>query len=162
MTIGERRRLWVPENIGFAGAKGRPAGMVTFDVQLIDFYPAPTTPPPDVAAVPSTARVTASGLAYRALRDGSGSERPTDRSRVSVHYTGWTTDGKMFDSSLQRGRPQSLSLQDVIPGWREGVPMMVVGERMRFWIPEAIAYKGAAGSPKGMLVFDIELLAIEQ
>jgi len=162
MTIGERRRLWVPENIGFAGAKGRPTGMVTFDVHLIDFYPAPTTPPPDVAAIPSTARVTASGLAYRVLRDGTGSERPTDRSRVSVHYTGWTTDGKMFDSSLQRGRPQSLSLQDVIPGWREGVPMMVVGERMRFWVPENIAYKGAAGSPKGMLVFDIELLAIEQ
>lgn len=162
MTLGERRRLWVPEDLAFAGAKGRPTGMVTFDIQLIDFYPPPSTPPPDVAAIPTTARVTSTGLAYRVLREGTGAERPTDRSRVSVHYTGWTTDGKMFDSSIDRGRPQSLSLQEVIPGWREGVALMVVGQRMRLWVPENIAYKGQSGAPKGTLVFDIELLAIEQ
>jgi peptidylprolyl isomerase len=80
---------------------------------------------------------------------------------VTVHYTGWTTDGKMFDSSILRGKPMTMELSGVIPGWTEGVALMVEGELTRFWIPESLAYKGEAGSPKGMLVFDVELIRIE-
>ena len=78
-----------------------------------------------------------------------------------MHYTGWTTDGKMFDSSVARGTPTTLRLDEVIAGWTEGVQLMVEGERTRFWIPQDLAYKGEAGSPRGMLVFDIELMRIE-
>jgi FKBP-type peptidyl-prolyl cis-trans isomerase len=94
------------------------------------------------------------------LRPGTGVRKPDAFSRVTVHYTGWTLDGKMFDTTVTRNTPATLSLQDVIRGWTEGIATMVEGERTRFWIPEAIAYKGEAGMPRGMLVFDVELLRI--
>ena len=59
---------------------------------------------------------------------------------VEVHYSGWTTDGKMFDSSVTRGEPATFPLNGVIPGWTEGVQLMVVGEKTRFWIPGELAY----------------------
>jgi len=78
-----------------------------------------------------------------------------------VHYTGWTTDGKMFDSSVTSGRPLEMPLARVIDGWKEGLRLMVIGEKRRFWIPEALAYQGQPGAPAGTLVFDIELLDIK-
>ena len=94
------------------------------------------------------------------LKAGAGSANPAATSRVKVHYTGWTTDGEMFDSSVTRGQPAMFPLNRVIPGWTEGVQLMVVGEKRRFWIPEKLAYKGRPGAPQGMLVFDVELLEI--
>jgi peptidylprolyl isomerase len=114
--------------------------------------------PPDVAAAPSDAVRTPSGLASRVLTPGTGTQHPRPNSEVTVHYTGWTTDGKMFDSSVARGEPATFSLNGVIPGWTEGVQMMVVGEKRRFWIPAKLAYDGVPGSPQGTLVFDVELL----
>jgi FKBP-type peptidyl-prolyl cis-trans isomerase len=120
-------------------------------------------PPPDVAAPPADAQKTASGLASKVIAAGTGKVHPTSTSRVRVHYSGWTTDGKMFDSSVQRGEPLTFPLNGVIKGWTEGVQLMVVGEKRRFWIPGALAYDNSPrpGAPKGMLVFDIELLGIE-
>jgi peptidylprolyl isomerase len=161
MTVGETRRCWVPQQLGYRGAAGRPRGMTVFDIELIETRRSPTIPPPDVAAPPADAGRTATGIAYKVLRPGTGSRKPVARNRVTVHYTGWTTDGKMFDSSFTRGVPTTMSLGDVILGWTEGVQLMVEGERTRFWIPESLAYKGEAGSPAGMLVFDIELVRIE-
>ena len=119
--------------------------------------------PADVAAAPPEAEVTSSGLASRSLRAGSGTEHPTATSQVTVRYSGWTTDGELFDSSVQRGQPASFRLDEVIPGWTEGLQLMVVGEQRRFWIPGALAYDNSSrpGVPKGTLVFDVELLAIE-
>jgi len=116
--------------------------------------------PPDVAAVPADASRTPTGLASKVLKPGSGTRHPRPDSQVVVHYTGWTTDGKMFDSSVARGEPATMSLDGVIAGWTEGVQMMVVGEKRRFWIPARLAYEGKDG-PQGMLVFDIELIRIE-
>ena len=160
MTAGETRRCWLPQELGYAGQAGRAKGMVVFDIQLIEVRQAPAIPPPDVKEPPADARRTASGLAYKVLKPGIGVRMPQAWDRVSVHYTGWTTDGKMFDSSITRGQPAALALDSVIRGWTEGVTMMVEGERTRFWVPESLAYKGEAGSPKGMLVFDIELVEI--
>jgi peptidylprolyl isomerase len=117
--------------------------------------------PPDVAAPPADAQTSSSGLAWKILSPGHGTRHPRPNGRVLVHYTGWTTDGKMFDSSVAKGSPIPLSLDGVIAGWTEGVQMMVEGEKRRFWIPERLAYAGAPGSPAGMLVFDIELIRIE-
>jgi FKBP-type peptidyl-prolyl cis-trans isomerase len=162
MVIGETRRCWVPENLAYAGQNGRPRGMLVFDIELIDRRHSPTVPPPDLQEPPADALRTESGLAYKVLRPGTGVRRPASPSqRVSVHYTGWTTDGRMFDSSLARSMPITLTLSDVIPGWTEGVQLMVEGERTRFWIPQELAYKCDPGAPRGMLVFDVELVRIE-
>jgi peptidylprolyl isomerase len=115
--------------------------------------------PPDVAAPPADAVKTKSGLASVVLKPGTGTVHPTKTSNVTVHYTGWTTDGRMFDSSVVRGTPATFPLDKVIPGWTEGLQLMVTGESRRFWIPEKLAYKG--DDPKGMLVFEVELLAVD-
>ena len=116
--------------------------------------------PSDVAAVPSDAETTSSGLASKVVEPGTGSAHPGPTSTVTVHYSGWHTNGEMFDSSVARGQPSSFPLNRVIRGWTEGVQLMVVGEKRRFWIPEDLAYGGRDGSPAGMLVFDVELISI--
>ncbi|MDX2051085.1 MAG: FKBP-type peptidyl-prolyl cis-trans isomerase [Polyangiaceae bacterium] len=116
--------------------------------------------PSDVAAAPQDAARTASGLASRVLKKGAGTRKPSATSVVTVHYTGWTTDGQSFDSSVARGEPAQFPLNRVIPGWTEGLQLMVEGEERRLWIPESLAYKGSPGKPAGTLVFDVELLSI--
>jgi peptidylprolyl isomerase len=117
--------------------------------------------PADVAAPPADATTSASGLATKVLTPGTGTRHPHASSRVKVHYTGWTTDGQMFDSSVARNEPISFGLNQVISGWTEGVQLMVEGETRRLWIPEQLAYGGQRGAPQGMLVFDVELIRIE-
>jgi FKBP-type peptidyl-prolyl cis-trans isomerase len=115
--------------------------------------------PPDVKAPPKDSKKTSTGLAYKVLTPGTGKTHPTSMQEVTVHYTGWTTDGKMFDSSVARGGPATFPLNRVIKGWTEGVQLMVEGEKTRFWIPEPLAYRGDR-EPYGMLVFDVELIKI--
>lgn len=106
---------------------------------------------------------TPSGLQYLTLRQGLG-ERPKPGSRVRVHYEGRLLDGTVFDSSYERGQPAEFSLQDVIDGWIEGVGLMPVGSKYRFWIPSELAYGPGGASdkigPNATLAFDVELLAI--
>jgi peptidylprolyl isomerase len=118
--------------------------------------------PSDVAKAPKDAKTTSSGLASKVIKPGTGTEHPKSTSTVTVNYTGWTPDGKMFDSSVVRGQPASFPLNMVIKGWTEGVQLMVVGETRRFWIPSDLAYgdNPRPGAPRGPLVFDVELLSI--
>jgi len=116
--------------------------------------------PEDVAAPPSASETTASGLATKVLREGTSDARPSATDTVEVHYSGWTTDGVLFDSSVTRGETIEFGLHQVIVGWTEGVQLMAVGESRRLWIPENLAYQGQPGSPAGMLVFDVELISI--
>ncbi len=120
-------------------------------------------PPPDVAAPPANASQTASGIYSLVIKPGTGTIHPKTTSTVRVHYTGWTTNGEMFDSSLTSGQPIEFALTGVIKGWTEGVQLMVLGEKRRFWIPGPLAYDLIPDptAPKGMLVFDIELLDIK-
>jgi peptidylprolyl isomerase len=167
MVTGEKRRLWIPEELAYKGKEGRPAGMLVFDVELISFKPAPanevsadpTKAPDDVQRPPGDAKRTGSGLSYKVLKPGAGGRHPDAASSVTVHYSGWTTDGKLFDSSYTRHEPVTFRLNRVIPGWTEGLQMMVEGEKRRFWIPEALAYAGN-GAVSGDLVFDVELIKI--
>jgi peptidylprolyl isomerase len=162
MVVGEKRRAWIPEELAYKGRTDRPQGMLVFDIELISFMANPTAAPPDVAKAPADAQKTRSGLAYKVLRPGTGAVHPKGSSKVTVHYTGWTTDGKMFDSSVAKGQPATFPLDQVIPGWTEGVQLMVEGEKTRFWIPQRLAYDGQQGMPAGMLVFDVELIAIQK
>ena len=105
---------------------------------------------------------TASGLQYQILTAGTGTEHPSKRSKVTVHYHGTLIDGTVFDSSVQRGEPISFGLNQVIPGWTEGVQLMVAGEKRRFFIPSKLGYgnRGAGTIPAGAtLIFDVELLS---
>jgi FKBP-type peptidyl-prolyl cis-trans isomerase len=160
MVVGEKRRFWIPETLAYNGAAGRPAGMLVFDVELLSIAPSPRTPPPDVAAAPPDAKGRSSGLGCKRLEEGTGCGHATPDRSVTVHYTGSTTYGKMLDTSVDKGQQISVGLGDVISGWTEGVQLMTVGEKMRFWIPEKLAYKGER-PPRGMLVFDVELLAFK-
>jgi FKBP-type peptidyl-prolyl cis-trans isomerase len=159
MVAGETRRFWIPEALAYKGQRD-PKGVLVFDVELLSFVENPTQAPSDVKAPPSDAKKTASGLAYKVLKRGTGTRHPAASSEVTVQYSGWTTDGKLFDSSVARGEPASFPLNRVIPGWTEGLQLMVEGEKTRFWIPENLAYKGQQ-APYGTLVFDVELLKIQ-
>ena len=106
---------------------------------------------------------TRSGLQYMVLRQGAG-PLPKPGERVRVNYQGSLLDGTVFDSSYERGQPAEFGLSQVIAGWAEGVGMMPVGGKYRFWIPGSLGY-GAAGSPptigpNALLVFDVELLGV--
>ena len=107
---------------------------------------------------------TASGLQYIVLTAGEG-EQPTASSNVTVHYKGTTLDGKEFDSSYSRNEPATFPLNRVIAGWTEGVQLMPIGAKYRFFIHSDLAYgakgAGAAIGPTATLIFDVELLSIQ-
>ncbi|HEX8252330.1 MAG TPA: FKBP-type peptidyl-prolyl cis-trans isomerase [Thermoanaerobaculia bacterium] len=159
MVIGETRRAWIPHTLG--AGKIKEGELLVIDTELLDIIETPTVPP-DVAAVPADAKVTPSGLAYKVLRPGSGTVHPTRDSTVVVHYSGWTTDGNMFDSSINRAETAEFPLEGVIKGWTEGLQLMVTGEKTRFWIPAKLAYAHDRKKPQGMLVFDITLVDIAE
>lgn len=107
---------------------------------------------------------TASGLQYQVLIKGEGSVHPSANSTVKVHYHGLLLDGKVFDSSVERGKAISFPLNQVIKGWTEGVQLMVVGDKFKFFIPAELGYgNSAAGSitPGSLLIFEVELLEIQ-
>ncbi|WP_217643192.1 FKBP-type peptidyl-prolyl cis-trans isomerase [Lysobacter sp. cf310] len=107
---------------------------------------------------------TASGLQYQVLTEGKGAKpKPTDM--VRVHYKGTLLDGKQFDSSYERNQPVEFPLQQVVPGWQEGIALMPVGSKYKLWIPSKLGYgeKGTPGGPippNSVLVFEVELLDV--
>jgi peptidylprolyl isomerase len=106
---------------------------------------------------------TSSGLQYKVLEKGASEVHPTAKSNVKVHYHGTLINGTVFDSSVDRGTPISFGLNQVIPGWTEGVQLMVAGDKFRFYIPSRLAYGNRATGkiPSGsLLIFDVELIAI--
>jgi peptidylprolyl isomerase len=120
-------------------------------------------PPPDVAAPPADALRTPSGLASKMLRVGLGRDHPGPHSQVLVNYTGWTPDGKMFDTSVSSGGPVPMRVDQVVSGFSEGLQLMVAGEKRRLWIPGKLGYdniNNMPAAPKGNIVFDVELLEI--
>jgi peptidylprolyl isomerase len=158
MVTGEQRRTWIPSSLG--GGKIAEDSTFIIDTELVAIIHGPKTPE-DVAAPPADAEATRSGLAWRVLKAGSGTRHPSRRSTVVVNYSGWTTDGRMFDSTVLHGKPAEFPLDKVIAGWTEGIPMMTEGEVRRFWIPAKLAYADQPERPQGMLVFDVELLGIK-
>lgn len=153
--VGETRRWWFinPTN---------PAMSQILDLTVLgNVDPAPA--PADVGAVPANASKTASGLAYRVIKKGNGKTHPSLQSIITIDYSGWTPDGKLFDSSVIRGEKAVFPLNGLISGWKEGLTLMSPGDTYRFWIPGHLAYDSIpkANGPKGMLVFDVTLYGFE-
>ena len=132
--------------------------MRILDLQLVKLNRAPLAPK-HVKRAPKDAQSLKSGLKWKALTEGQGDERATPTSEVVVRYAGWTTDGTCFDFTGEE-ETTSFRLDQVIPGWTQGIRLLAPGQKGRFWIPQDLAYKGARGKPKGMLVFDVELVEI--
>lgn len=157
MTVGERRRVWIPIERALKSTDAK--GTLCIDLELQALHPAPPAPT-DVARPPKDATRRSSGLAWKALTDPHGTEHPKPTSTVMVRYAGWRTNGESFDQTLGDATA-TFDLASVIPGWTEGIPLLTKGQKGRFWIPEKLAYAGQAGKPKGMLVFDVELVDFE-
>jgi FKBP-type peptidyl-prolyl cis-trans isomerase len=170
MTPGEKRRIWVPSELAFAahahhGAKmmqGDPAPKsdLTIDLELVRILKA-AEKPLDLKSPPSSAFRTPSGIAILVLAAGTGTKHPSPSSRVTLNYTGWTADGKLFESTVTSGHPAVFFLGTTLAGWREGLEHMVAGEKARLWIPAALAYGDRPVDkmvPAGDLVYDIQLV----
>ena len=161
MRKGGRYRFWLPAdwNDTSLGATS------IFEIELLSFEIAknPLQPPQDLVP-PKDARFTPSGLAYKRLKKGKGKDSPKIDSIVTVHYTGWKSDGTRIDSSFLRAKSMSFPLKKVVAGWREGLQLMKKGEKTIFWIPERLAYgeNPRPGAPKGDLVFMVELLSFAE
>jgi peptidylprolyl isomerase len=173
MTAGEKLRAWLPANLTF-GKKhhhGRsrmdlddlppPNVDLTFDMELVELMKAPPVPA-DLEAPVKSAMKTPSGLAFQVLKNGTGTQHPSMTSQVTLQYSGWTSDGKLFESTAMAGHPAVFHVGTTLPAWREVLPQMVPGEKLRLWVPAALAYGDRPVNhedPAGNLVYDIELLA---
>ena len=176
MRIGEKRRIWVPAALAFAAHVGHgqktvgddddnkaPKIDLTFDVELLAIRKAPELPA-DLKSPPRTAFRTPAGVAMNVLTPGAGAAHPTIDSRITVNYTEWTSAGALFESTIMSGHPAVWLVGTTLPGLRDALQHMTVGEKARVWIPAALANGNhpmdhlAAG---GNLVYDIELLEIK-
>ena len=170
MVQGEKRRIWVPGYLAFGDhpKTGLPAGDVTVDATLVTLkkrgdVAAALPAPADVASPPRDATRTKSGLVYRVLTPGSG-RTPTANDIVEVNYSGWTPNGRLFATNARAGRPQTVRLDHVLPGWSDGLTLMKEGETARLWVPASLAYgahPSEEGVPAGPLVFDVQLVSVK-
>jgi len=164
MHLGESRRVWLRGSLqqeGAPDARAKPPVDRTIDIRLLKLTRAPQRPL-DYASPPRRAQRTRTGLQFELLRRGSQQRCPVASSRVSIYHSGWTNRGVLFESSALAGQPASYLIYELPTGLAEGVQLMHVGDKMRFWLPERLAYANANRSaPRGPVVFDVELLAID-
>jgi peptidylprolyl isomerase len=169
MKVGEKCKFRIPANLAY-GSRGRPSippnSTLIFDVELLDIIDYAKVPPMEQLpgdAVTGDISTSDTGLQWYDIVEGDGETPESSASTVEVHYTGWLTDGTMFDSSVKRGQTIEFPLNGVIAGWTEGVGSMKVGGTRKLIIPANLGY-GAAGAggviPGGAtLIFDVELVS---
>ncbi|HXI87303.1 MAG TPA: FKBP-type peptidyl-prolyl cis-trans isomerase, partial [Parvularculaceae bacterium] len=173
MHVGDKYRFFIPPNLAY-GEKGvgpiGPNQALIFDVDLLKVSNAEINAKEAADFLAANAKKpgimkTKSGLEYEVISKGpAGGKQPTDANVVKVNYKGTLVDGTEFDSSYARGEPAEFPLGEVIPGWTEGVQLMHVGDKYRFFIPPDLAYgENGAGpiGPNEALIFEVELLDVK-
>lgn len=165
---GEKARLFIPSKLAFGekGAGPIPANAdIYFDIEIVDVQKVVAPVLYDIKGL--EAKRTASGLTYYEVKRSGSTVKAEAGKTVKVHYSGYLADGKMFDSSIERGEPIEFPLGEgrVIPGWEEGIALMNVGDKLRLIIPYTLAY-GEQGRPpmipaKAELTFDVELVDVK-
>jgi peptidylprolyl isomerase len=170
MAVGDKRRIWVPAALAYAKRTdfaNAPKGDMTFEVELMNIVPRATTPA-DLKAPPKDAKTTKSGLTYVVLTKGKGKRHPADETRAEVVYTGWTPDGRMFQTSVASQEPAIVRVRMLPPGWKEAMKLMVEGDKWRLWLTGKLGFGELApgaenlpfGMPSGPIVYDVELVRI--
>jgi FKBP-type peptidyl-prolyl cis-trans isomerase len=160
MAPGERRRIWIPAHLGYDDDDKAKSIDLTVDFELLEIQKAPPIPV-DLKSPPASATKLESGVCYRRIKKGGGSEHPSSKTQMLLDFSGWTLNGDLIESTVMAGHPASFELISALRGWREVLQLMVVGDKVRIWIPAALAFgdKPRRGQPKGDLVYELELLA---
>jgi peptidylprolyl isomerase len=167
LSVGDKAIFTIPAALGYGDrdlGSIPPNSTLIFDIEVLDVVEAPKAVAFDVKGKDTL--TTASGLKYIKVVNGTGAKAENGKT-VSVHYTGSLMDGKVFDSSIERGDPIAFPLGQgmVIKGWEEGIALMKVGDKMRLIIPSELAYgdRGAGGviPPNATLIFDVELMDVK-
>jgi len=160
---GEKRRFWIPSGLSYDAFPGTVRGPLVYDIELVQVVDTPPPPPvpADVARPSRNAVRLPSGVAYRVLARGAGTLAVGASGIADVHYTSWTPEGRLVDSTVPNGRPERAELEDrdLPPGVAEVVAGMVAGERRRIWVPGPLAYPSTHPF-SGPLVFDLQVLAV--
>ena len=173
MVVGEKRRLWVPEDLtfheGHHHVQRRPEDEepphrdLTFDLQLLSILKAPPNPE-SLTQPPSNATKTSSGLAYLVMKPGTGTAHPSITSKVMAHFTSWRSDGRIFETTVMAKHPALITVASAPLGLRDALTSMIPGEKARFWIPAAMAFGEKPSNrfnPPGDLVYEIELISVQ-
>jgi len=163
MTPGERRRVWIPADLSYKPEEAPQGPALTVEVELVSITRAPRCPQ-DLTAPPQRAQKLLSGVTIDWLISNKGEVHPAMDSKVTVHFSGWTASGKLFQTTVMDGQPATMPLGTALPGWREALPLLTPGDKVRVWIPAALAYGTKPPSkriPAGNLVYEIELLKVD-
>jgi peptidylprolyl isomerase len=158
MTVDEKRRVWVPGSLTVPKKRMEqtPTADLTIDVHLVQIVRAPPVPK-DLKASPKRAVKISPGLALVVLKKGSGTRHPSLTSEVMLHVSGWTSEGKLFQSTVRGGHPAMFVVGDTSTAWREALGQMVVGEKVRLWVDDSASF---GEKTTENLVYEIELLAV--
>jgi FKBP-type peptidyl-prolyl cis-trans isomerase len=163
MTPGERRRVWIPAGLSYKPEEAPQGPALTVEVELVSITKAPRRPQ-NLTTPPESAQKLLSGVTIDWLKSSKGKVHPAMDSKVTVHFSGWTASGKLFQTTVMDGQPATMPLGTALPGWREALPLMTPGDKARVWIPAALAYGTKPPSkriPAGNLVYEIELLKVD-
>jgi len=167
MKLGEKRRVWIPAELAYGvnpQNPNSPAGDLVFDIEIKEVdreLPAPATPT-DLRQPPADAKRHQSGLISKILKKGEGDARASLDQYAIIHYSCWTMDGELYETTRMRNQTVGVPLKYTIKAWQESLTEMAIGEQRRIWVPAALAYgsQSPTNAPKGSLVFDLELVEI--
>jgi FKBP-type peptidyl-prolyl cis-trans isomerase len=159
MVVGERRRAWLPVALLDATGPNPPTGPWCYEVQLESVERLPAPPPAPPRTPPAAAATTADGTRWVTLAAGRGGATPGDDERVSLEFSAWQADGRLFDSSVPFGRTLDAPVRKLYASWIPVVKAMTPGQRVRLWVPAPAAAAAAPDKPGGALIFELELVA---
>jgi len=161
MVEGEKLRAWIPADLAYGDAPRMPQGDLVVDVELVAIRRGPE-PPPDLAAPPTAASRSASGLTWLVLQPGSGDRSPGPADVVVARYEAWSTDGVLLDDAYFEDEPSIFTMDRAIPGLVEAFSTMVPGEKRRLWLPAELTSLADGSGYDRPVVFDVEMIAVSE